>query len=58
MQVVDALAVALVIVAGGAFWLGEGALSRADDLRALYWLVVGVVALRAATQIARPGARP
>ena len=35
--------------------MGEGALARAEDLLALYWLVVGVVSLRAAVQIARPG---
>ncbi len=36
---------------------GVGALPvpvRAEDLKALYWLVVGVVAVRAAVQIARP----
>jgi len=57
MQLVDALAVALVVVAGTSFVLGEGALSRAEDLQAIYWLVVGVVSLRAAVQVARPGAR-
>ena len=57
MQVVDALAVALVLAAGVSFVLGEGALSRAEDLNAIYWLVVGVVSLRAATLIARPGAK-
>jgi hypothetical protein len=57
MQLVDVLALALVIAAGAAFVLGESALARADDLQAIYWLAVGIVSLRAGVQIARPGAR-
>jgi hypothetical protein len=57
MQLVDLLAIALLVAAATAFVLGEGALARAEDLLALYWLAVGVASLRAATQIARPGAR-
>jgi hypothetical protein len=57
MQLVDVLAIALLVAAGGAFLLGASALAQADDLRAIYWLVVGVVSLRAAAQIARPGAK-
>ena len=57
MQLVDLLAIVLVAIAGTAFVIGEGALARAEDLTALYWLVVGLVSLRAAVQIARPGAR-
>ena len=56
MQLVDVLAIVLVLAAGVAFFVGEGALARAEDLQALYWLIVGVVALRAAVQVARPGA--
>jgi hypothetical protein len=57
MQLVDVLAVALLLAAGAAFLLGGSALARAEDLQALYWLAVGVVSLRAAVQDARPGAR-
>jgi hypothetical protein len=57
MQLVDVLALALVIAAGAAFVLGEAALARADDLQAIYWLAVGIVSLRAGVQVARPGAR-
>jgi hypothetical protein len=57
MRLVDALAVALLIAAATAFVLGQSALSRSDDLTALYWLAVGVASLVAATRIARPGAR-
>jgi hypothetical protein len=57
MQLVDLLAIALLVAAAVAFVFGEGALARAEDLQALYWLVVGVVALRSAVQVSRPGAR-
>jgi hypothetical protein len=53
----DALAIALALGAGSAFFFGERALAAADDMRAIYWLAVGVVALQAAVQIAKPGAR-
>lgn len=54
MQLVDALAIALVTVAVIALFFGETALARAEDLQALYWLIVGIVSLRAAVQLARP----
>jgi hypothetical protein len=57
MQLVDVLAIALVLAAAVAFVLGEAALSGAEDLHALYWLCVGVVSLRAAVHVARPGAK-
>ena len=57
MKVVDALAIALVAGAAAAFLAGEMAIARTEDLRAIYWLVVGVVSVRAGVQIARPGAK-
>ena len=33
------------------------ALARAEDLKAFYWLAVGVVTVRAAVQVVRPGAK-
>jgi len=57
MQLVDALAAALVLGSGVTFALGEAALARAEDLHALYWLAVGIVCLRAAVQVGRPGAK-
>lgn len=51
------LALALILGAGGAFAAGESALVRADDLRALYWLLVGGVSLWAAVRIGRPAAK-
>jgi hypothetical protein len=57
MHLVDVLAVALLVAAGTAFILGEEALARSEDLHAVYWLAVGLVSIRAAIQVARPGAR-
>lgn len=57
MQLVDVLAIVLVVAAGAAFAVGESALSRAEDLQALYWLAVGIVSLRAAVKIGQPGAK-
>jgi hypothetical protein len=57
MQLVDGLAIALVVAAMVAFVCGESALARAEDLQAFYWLIVGVASLRGAVQVARPGAR-
>jgi hypothetical protein len=57
MQFADVLAIVLALAAGGAFLSGERALTHAEDLRAMYWLAVGVVSLYAAVQVAKPGAR-
>jgi hypothetical protein len=57
MQFVDGLAIALVLASMVAFVCGESALARAEDLQAVYWLIVGGVSLRCAVQVARPGAR-
>lgn len=56
MHVSGGLAVVLIVGAGAAFALGALALARSNDVEAFYFLVVGVVALRAAVQIVRPGA--
>jgi hypothetical protein len=57
MQVADVLAIVLVIIAAVAFWMGNSALAHADDLKSIYWLVVGFIAIRAAVRVARPGAK-
>ena len=54
MRVVDAVAVILLIGAAMAFWFGQSALAKAEDLRALYWLIVGALCLRAAVVAVRP----
>ncbi len=57
MHVADAIAIFLVIGAAAAFGMGGYALSRSEDLKALYWLLVGILALRGAVQVGRPGAK-
>jgi hypothetical protein len=54
MQLLDGIALAMLVAAGVAFGVGASSLARAEDLKALYWLAVGIVAVRGAVQIARP----
>lgn len=56
MQLLDVLAAGLVAGAAACFTLGAMALSRANDFEAIYFVVVGIVALRGGIQIGRPGA--
>lgn len=56
MQVLDVLGALLVLGAAAAFTFGALALTRSNDVEALYFLVVGIAALRAGVQIVRPGA--
>jgi hypothetical protein len=57
MQALDVVAILLVVAAGGAFMAGETALTRSDDMRAIYWLVLGTSSLYASVKIAKSGAR-
>ena len=54
MRVIDALAALFLLGAASAFAFGGFALAKAQDLEALYWLIVGLAAMRASVQIARP----
>jgi hypothetical protein len=54
MQLLDGIALTMLVAAAIAFGVGASSLARAEDLKALYWLVVGIVAVRGAVQIARP----
>ena len=56
MHLLDALAALLVLGAGAAFTFGALALARANDVEAIYLLVIGIVALRSGVQLLRPGA--
>ena len=56
MQAFDVVAVLLVVLAVIAFAVGNAALAKAEDIHALYWLIVGVVSMRSAIQLAKPGA--
>jgi hypothetical protein len=55
-RLVDLLSVLFLIAAIACFSLGIHALSERRDLGALYWLVVGALVLRAATDMLRPRA--
>jgi hypothetical protein len=54
MHPFDVVALLMVVAAGAAFGVGASSLARAEDLKALYWLAVGVVTVRSAVQIVRP----
>jgi len=57
MEVTDVLAILMAVAAGVSFIVGDRALARAEDIHALYWLVVGMASLYAAVQMAKPGAK-
>jgi hypothetical protein len=53
-KLANAVNVVLFAAACGAFTLGLYALGDRRDLQALYWLVVGGLCLKAATDMLRP----
>lgn len=53
-RLIDVLSIAFLIGAVACFTLGIHALGERKDLNALYWLVVGALVLRAATDMLRP----
>lgn len=53
-RLVDVLALVLLVAAAAAFVLGVRALGDRDDLRALYQLAVGGLALKASVDLLRP----
>jgi hypothetical protein len=55
MQLIDLVGVGLLVLGGVAIGLGELALTRGDDLDALYWLIAGLAGLAAGVQMTRPG---
>jgi hypothetical protein len=57
-RVADAVNVLLFVVACVAFALGIVALGDRRDLAALYWLAVGGLALKGATDMLRPRSSP
>jgi hypothetical protein len=54
-RLIDGLSVVLIAGAGAAFTLGVAALGEQRDLHALYWLIVGGLVLKAASDLLRPG---
>lgn len=53
-RAIDLLSVLLLAAAAVAFGLGVHSLAKQRDLAALYWLVIGALVLRAATDMLRP----
>jgi hypothetical protein len=53
-KLADVTSVVLLLLAAGAFAAGVFALTNKEDLSALYWLIVGALSLRAATDMLRP----
>ncbi len=54
VRALDWLSVLLLLLAIAAFGLGVHALGRRADLDALYWLVIGALVLKGATDLLRP----
>jgi hypothetical protein len=54
VRVADFASVALLLLALVAFLAGLYTLGNRNDLTAIYWLVVGGLSLRAATNVLRP----
>jgi hypothetical protein len=57
VQAIDVVAILLVVTAASAFMAGEAALTRSDDMHAIYWLAVGTSSLYASVKIAKSGAK-
>jgi hypothetical protein len=53
-RAVDLIAIVLFLAAAGAFGWGVHSLGAGADFRAIYLLVVGGLALKAATELLRP----
>jgi hypothetical protein len=56
-RALDIISVVLLVGGALAFGVGMYALGDSRDLSALYWLVVGGLVLRAATDLVRPRTR-
>ena len=53
-KTIDIISIALLVLAAAAFALGMYSLGDRKDLNALYWLVVGGLMLKAATDLLKP----
>jgi hypothetical protein len=52
-RLLDALAIVMLLGAGGAFFAGARAITTREDLHALYWMAVGVALVRGTSGLAR-----
>lgn len=57
-RAVDVISVLLLLGSAAAFAVGVYALGDRRDLDSLYWLVVGALTLRSATDMLRPKGAP
>ena len=53
-RAIDVISILLLSASAGAFAMGVSALGDRRDLDSLYWLVVGALTLRSATDLLRP----
>jgi hypothetical protein len=53
MSSLDVLAALLVLGAAASFLFGAMSLARANDVEAIFYLLVGILALRAGTELVR-----
>ena len=53
-RAIDLLSLVLIAAAAAAFSAGVRALGQEHDVQALYWLVMGALLLRSATDVLRP----
>lgn len=53
MHTVDAIAIGLLALAGGAFALGAMAVADAADVSAMFWIALGATSAGAATRFAK-----
>ena len=54
IRLADLVSIGLLVAAVGCFAAGLYVLAEQRDLLAIYWLVIGLAALRASTNILRP----
>jgi hypothetical protein len=54
VRAIDVLSIVLMLLSIAAFALGVSALSERQDLTALYWLIVGGLLVKAASDMVRP----
>jgi len=52
-RLLDVVAIVLLLASGAAFFFGADAITTHKDINAIYWIVVGIVLVRGASNLAR-----
>ena len=52
-RLLDVVALLLLAASGASFFFGADAITTHKDVNAIYWMVVGIVLVRGATNLAR-----